>query len=100
MRSTTTLLGSSQCPYPLSLLLASAAQSRLLQAATFALREGSPTVVAYIDSEDPDTVVIAHSPACIMRHRYCFPADGKVVVIGDDPNTMSHAVLEDRAFQK
>jgi hypothetical protein len=72
------------------LLLASAAQSlTLLQAATFALREGSPTVVAYIDDEDPDTVVIAHYPAWSWRHRVQASPDGKVVVmIGDDPNTM------------
>jgi hypothetical protein len=56
-------------------------------------------VVAYID-EDPDTVVIVHSPRRHYGVTGLTASDGKVVVIGDDPNTMSHAVLEDRAFQR
>ena len=64
------------------------------------VRESSPCIVAFMDREHPDLIVIAHAPRVYRAAPgTAHPSDGLVVaLLGNDPATLGHMVLPDAAF--
>ena len=64
------------------------------------VRDSSPCIVAFMDRDHPDLIVIAHAPRVYRAAPgTVHPSDGLVVaLLGNDPATIGHMVLPDAVY--